>query len=245
MRGWRIAAPGGVPPHSAPNMETPMNILETLLAAQNGAGVQQLANRFDLDEGQARGAIDALLPMLAGAVARNARQPGGLDALMGALSDGHHQRYLDDPSTLQQPQTVQDGNAILGHLFGDREVSRQAASRAAAQTGIGADVLKQMLPLLAAMLMGGLSKGASQGGGQALPGGLGGAGGLGAGGSGQGGLSDLLGGLLGGGAPGARQASAQGGGLLDMLTPMLDKDGDGSAVDDLLGMAGRFLQQRR
>ena len=47
-----------------------------------------------------------------------------------------------------------------------------------------------------------------------------------------GGLSDLLGGLLGGGQP---QQSA-GGGLFDMISGMLDKDKDGSALDDIFDM---------
>jgi hypothetical protein len=46
---------------------------------------------------------------------------------------------------------------------------------------------------------------------------------------------------------GARSASAgrlapqggQQGGLLDMLTPMLDSDRDGSIADDVLGMLGK------
>lgn len=209
-----------------------MNILETILSAQGGAGVRQVADRFQLDQGQAQSAIEALLPMLAGAVSRNAQQPGGLEGLLGALSDGHHQRYLDDPATIQDESTVQDGNAILGHLFGDREVSRQVAARASAQSGVGADVLKKMLPILAAMLMGGLSKGASQGGMFGSPS------------ADQGGLGQVLGGLLGGGqSPGFGQAQS-GGGLLDMLTPMLDRNRDGSAMDDILGMAAQFLQRR-
>lgn len=221
-----------------------MNILDSILSAQGGAGVQQLGSRFNLNEGQTRSAIEALLPMLAGAVQRNASQPGGLEGLLGALSDGHHQRYLDDPSALQSPDTMLDGNAILGHLLGDKSVSREAATRASAQTGIGSDVLRQMLPMLAAMLMGGLSKGASAGGmfggSQQNPGGAGGLGG---------GLGDALGGLLGGalGGGAARsgyaQSGQQGGGLLDMLTPILDQDRDGSALDDILGMAGRFLRR--
>ena len=129
-----------------------MNLLETILSAQGGAGLQQMSSRFGLDDGQTRTAIDALLPMLAGAVSRNAATPDGLEGLLGALGSGRHQRYVDEPSALNDPDTLQDGNAILGHMFGSKDVSREVASRASAQTGIGADVLKQMLPLLAAQL---------------------------------------------------------------------------------------------
>jgi len=224
-----------------------MNILEAILSAQGGAPVRQMGARVGVDEGQAQSALEALLPMLAGAVNRNATQPGGLEALLGALSDGHHQRYLDDPSSLTDVAAVEDGNAILGHLFGSKEVSREVASRASAQTGIGADVLKRMLPIVAAMLMGGLSKGAFGGGQGGGSGGLGGVFGGGQGGGQGGGLGDVLGsvlgGALGGSAAGFGQAGQQGG-LLDMLTPMLDRNRDGSALDDILGMASQYLGKR-
>lgn len=231
-----------------------MNILEAILSAQGGAPVRQMGARVGVDEGQAQSALEALLPMLAGAVNRNATQPGGLEALLGALSDGHHQRYLDDPSSLTDEATVEDGNAILGHLFGSKEVSREVASRASAQTGLGADVLKRMLPIVAAMLMGGLSKGALGGGQGGGSGGLGGVFGGGQAGS-QGGLGDVLGSVLGGAKGGAMGGGSGGaasgfgqpgsqGGLLDMLTPMLDRNRDGSALDDILGMASQFLGKR-
>ncbi len=203
-----------------------MNILETILAAQGGAQVRQMGASVGVDENQAQSALAALLPALAGAVARNAQQPGGLESLLGALGDGHHQRYLDDPSALGDTATLQDGNAILGHLLGGKEVSRELASRVSGQTGIGPDILKKMLPLVAAMMMGGLSKGAV--GAQQR-------------GTSDGGLGSILGGMLGGG--GASQGG-QGGGLLDMLTPMLDRNRDGSAIDDILGMASQFLTRR-
>lgn len=153
-----------------------MNILDAIMQAQGGQMTQALGQRFGLDSGQTQSALEALLPALAGAVSQNVQQPGGLDALMGALGSGQHARYLDDPAAVGDPTTTQDGNGILGHLFGSPEVSREVASRASAQTGIGSDLLKQMLPVVAAMMMGGLSRGAAGGGGaQAADGGLGGA----------------------------------------------------------------------
>lgn len=52
----------------------------------------------------------------------------------------------------------EDGNSILGQVFGSKDVSRAVAGRAAEQTGIGADILKKMLPVVATMVMAGLSK---------------------------------------------------------------------------------------
>jgi hypothetical protein len=65
---------------------------------------------------------------------------------------------VEDPSTLQGQETVSDGNAILGHILGSKDVSRAVASRASAQTGIGEDVLKKLLPVAATLVMGALAK---------------------------------------------------------------------------------------
>lgn len=203
-----------------------MNILDALLAAQNGGAVQQLGRQFGLDETQVTSALSALVPSLASGFARNATAQGGLDGLIGALASGRHAGYLDDLGSLASASTTADGNGILGHVLGTKDASRQVAAQAAASSGVGADVLRKMLPVVAAMMMAAMARrasGAGQGGGLSggLPGGL--PGGLGAG--------------LGGG-------SAAGGGLLDMLAPMLDRDRDGSVVDDVAGMLGRMLGGR-
>jgi hypothetical protein len=140
-----------------------MDLLQTILNAQGGQAVDQLGQQVGLDRDQTVSAIESLLPALAGGVARNASQPGGLDGLLGALTSGGHSQYLDNPAVLRDPATVTDGNGILGHILGtNKDVSRQIATRASAQTGIGADVLKRLLPLVASLAMGAMSKRVSQ-----------------------------------------------------------------------------------
>jgi hypothetical protein len=184
-----------------------MNILEAILNAQGGASARQLGDQFGLDAQQTQSALGALMPALAGAVSQNAAKPGGLEGLLGALGGGQHAQYLDNPSTLADASTVNDGNGILGHLLGSKDASRAVASGAAARTGIGADVLKRMLPVVAAMVMGGLSKRSSAQGAGAAAG------------------------------FGAMAPASSGGGLLGMLTPMLDRNNHGSAFDDIMKMA--------
>jgi hypothetical protein len=190
-----------------------MNMLEALLGDQAGGAVDQLSRQFGLDSSQTSSALGALLPAVAAGFQRNASSPSGLEALLGALGSGRHGQYADDLQSLAQPGTVDDGNGILGHIFGSKDVSREVARRASAQSGVGTDVLKQMLPVVAAMMMGAMSK--RQFGGAPAQGGLGAA-------LGQGG----------------------GGGILDMLAPMLDSNRDGSAVDDVIAMIGKFMGGR-
>jgi hypothetical protein len=137
-----------------------MNLLETVLGAQGGAPVRELARNFGIGEDQATAAVTALLPALAGGLGRNVGQAGGLEGLLGALASGRHSSYLDNPAVLGQASTITDGNSILGHILGSKDVSRQVAARAAGQTGLSQDLLKQMLPIIAAMVMGALSHGA-------------------------------------------------------------------------------------
>lgn len=135
-----------------------MNVLESILAAQNGGAVQQLGRQFGLGEDQTAAALSALVPALAAGFSRNVQQEGGLSSLAAALAGGRHSQYLDDPSSLQQPEATADGNGILGHIFGSKDVSRQVAARAAQSSGVGPDILKQMLPVVAAMVMASMSK---------------------------------------------------------------------------------------
>lgn len=78
--------------------------------------------------------------MIAAGLRRNAQTDQGLADLVGALQHGDHERYVQDPASLDAARD--DGNGILGHLFGSKEVSREIAAHAASETGIGASVLE-------------------------------------------------------------------------------------------------------
>ncbi len=183
-----------------------MNLAETILG--NPELVGQVAESLGLGRREAQTGIEALLPGLGRGLQKNAARPGGLESLLGALRSGQHQRYVDEPQVLGDAATRADGNAVLGHVFGSKDVSRNVAGRAAQQSGLQSDVLKKMLPMVAAMAMGALSKQQQRGG---------------------------------GGFPQAASPAASGGSGLEALSGFLDADGDGSALDDVLSMARKFL----
>ena len=175
-----------------------MGLADMLLNAHGGDATAVLAQRFGISPDQAASAVSALAPALASGLQQNAASEGGLQSLLGALLGGQHQQYVENAETLDRPDTTADGNAILGHVLGSKDVSRQVASRASEQTGLGTDLLKQMLPVVAAMAMGVLSKHTvSQAGDQA---------------SADSGMLGTLGSLLGGG-----QASSSAGALMGIL----------------------------
>ncbi len=203
-------------------------LLDLLAGAQARPAKQQLGQQFGLSDEVTQQAMSALIPALAAGLKSNASQPGGVEALLGALGKGGHARYLDDPSLLGRTDTREDGNGILGHLLGSKDMSRSVAAQAAQKTGIDSDILKQMLPLVATMVMGSLSKKSEEPDTLAqLTGMLGGASK-----SQSGGLGGLLGGLFGGGK---KQAAPQNDGL-GVLGALFDADRDGSAMDDIFQM---------
>jgi hypothetical protein len=133
-------------------------ILGMLMNAGGGGAVQQLSRQFGLSEDQTQGALGHLVPAVMAGLQQNTAAEGGMGALLGALTNGNHSQYLENPELLGQQSTVAEGNGILGHIFGSKEVSRSVAGHAAEQTGIGTDIMKQMLPIVATMVMGSLSK---------------------------------------------------------------------------------------
>ncbi len=135
-----------------------MNLLDAILSAQKGGAVNQLGQGFGLERDQTVSVLSQLLPALSSGLKRNTATESGLQSLIAALSKGDHQRYLEDPSTLGSEETRLDGNGILGHILGSKDVSRRVAQRASEKTGVGVDILKKMLPVVAAMAMGSLGK---------------------------------------------------------------------------------------
>jgi hypothetical protein len=182
--------------------EEPMNVLDAIMNAQQGGAVKQLGSQFGLGEEQTASALSALVPALAAGFQQNIGAQGGLGSLMSALAAGNHRQYVDNPASLGLPGAVSEGNGILSHVLGSKDVSRAVAAQAAAQTGLSSDIMKKMLPLAAAMMMGAFAQKSPA----AAP------------------------------VPGA-----SGGGIADMLGPLLDRNRNGSIVDEVTGMLGRFL----
>jgi len=179
-----------------------MDILGTLLGSASGGAVQQAATQLGLGGKDVQALLKQVVPALAGGLKRNATTEDGLRGLTQALASGNHQRYLEEPAALQSEATVSDGNAILGHLFGDKQVSRQVADHASTQTGLDVGIIKKFLPIAAAAVMGAISKQTDGG---------------------------------------ARLTNTGSSGALGMLTGLLDSDGDGNVLDDLLSLGKKFL----
>lgn len=207
----------------------------TDILAQMG-GLQSIAKELGVSETQATSAAEALAPAILGGFKKQAQsQPGGLEGLgglLGQLGGGGLLEQVLGP----QPTDVSRGNDVLGQIFGSKDVSRAVAQNAASQSGLDPSLLKKMLPMLAMLVTGYMAKQAGGGAASAQQdpsaGGLGGLGG---------GLGGLLGGLLGGGGGGGGGAG-QGAPASGGLASMLDLNGDGNPLDDIMGMIGKVTR---
>lgn len=195
----------------------------TDILAQMG-GLQSMARELGVSESQAATGAAVLIPAILGGFKKQAQaQPKGLEGLGGLLGQLGGGGLLDSVLA-PQPTNTGLGDAVLGQIFGSKDVSRTVARNAATQSGLDPALLKKMLPLLAMMVSGYMAK--QHGPAQApAPGtGLGG------------GLGDMLGGLLGGGGAASTKNPATGG-----LASMLDLNGDGNPLDDIMRMAGKVM----
>ena len=190
----------------------------TDILAQMG-GLQSMARELGISEAQAASGAEALVPAILGGFKKQAQsQPRGVEGLGGLLGKLGGGGLLDQVLGAQ-PTDVRGGNDVLGQIFGSKDVSRAVAQNAAAQTGLEPSLLKKMLPMLAMLVTGYMAK---QTGGIAMepqrsPESRG--------------LSGLLGGLLGG------QKSPTSG-----LASMLDLNGDGNPLDDIMRMVGKSIR---
>ena len=105
-------------------------LFDMISQAQGGRGMELLARQFNLSQQQAQLAVEALLPAFSQGLKRNAADPYGLGSFMTALASGNHAKYFEDATKAFSPQGVDEGNGILGHLFGSKELSRAVAAQA-------------------------------------------------------------------------------------------------------------------
>jgi hypothetical protein len=217
--------------------------------------IGQLASQIGATPGQTQAAVSAAMPMLLGALARNSASPQGAAGILGALDRDHDGSLLDSLGGLLggasgggmgdiggilggllgggAPAGAQAGGggmmdmggAILGHIFGGKQGN--VAATVGKSTGLQSGQILKLLALLAPIVMAVLGKQHRQ-----------------SGGLDQGGLADILGGAFQKSAAQAPASVTQGsgaGGMGDLLSSVLDRDHDGSVMDDLMEQGGGIL----
>ena len=196
-----------------------MNIEGLLGQVMSGGNLGAISQTIGADESTTSTAIQAALPMLIGAMARNASSEGGASALAGALDRDHDGSVLDDIAGFVMGGGAQQSNGagILGHIFGGNQPAvEQGISQA---SGVNMSTIAKLLPLLAPIVMGYLGRQKQQ----------------------QGMDAGALAGALG---QQQQQMEQEQSPLMGMLSSVLDSNKDGSMMDDAMRLAGGFLSRR-
>lgn len=199
-----------------------MSLLDSLLGQVGGDNLKQLSNSIGADERETEKAVRSALPVLLGAVTKNARSEKGAAALNNALERDHDGGILGHLGGLfgggADHGKASDGEGILRHMLGGK---RGAVEEVVARdAGVDSGVVSKLLPKLAPMLMGALGQKKQQDG---LD------------------LGGLMG-MLGKEADEVKQKAPQSSGLLGKL---FDQDGDGDLdLGDAASLLGGFLKRK-
>jgi len=156
--------------------------------------------------------LSMALPVLLGAMKKNAQTQEGASGLLGALSNKHDGSILDNLGSLLgggnvDQSVMNDGAGILGHVLGGKQpVVENTLSQ---KTGLDAGTIGQILKIAAPILLGVIGKQTKQNDVNDSSA-----------------LSSILGSML-GGQPKGNQS---------LIESLIDADGDGSVLDDVAGM---------
>lgn len=194
------------------------SILEDLLGMLQDGGISRIGRHVDARDKQVESVVMDALPALLSGLARNTSTAAGADSLSRALSRDHDGSVLEDLIEYLSQSRSQDGAAILKHIFGGKQPAVEKTL--AAKNGLDMASVGKILQMLAPVVLGYLGK--HQKAGQLDSSGLG----------------QYIGQEYNRVQRRAPQTS-------DLFTQLLDADGDGSVVDDIAGMLGGMLRDKR
>ncbi len=202
-----------------------MEITDLLKSQLNAQNLSTLSQFFNInDDRKTEAASNAIFSTLLGALTKNAREDSGATGIFNALRKDHDGSIMSDPLgfILGNRQTsnsrMLNGSGIIGHLLGNNVGN--VAGMISKATGIDQRTVQSMLPVLAPIVMGAVGKSMrSTSEDQQNP--------------------QLVRGMLENTVEKEKEQNP----MMDMAAKFLDQDGDGSVVDDLLGMFGKFLRK--
>lgn len=189
-------------------------LTQQLLQQLAGEGVTQISRKIGADEQTTKAALSAALPLLVSALAKNTSKTEGAQSLNQALAKDHDGSILNDvPGYLQNPEAA-NGAGILKHVLGPQQpVVEKGLTKG---TGLNTSQVDQVLQIAAPLLLGALGKQQQQAG------------------LDPNGLSAFLGSQK-------QQDQDSAPDLMGTLNTLLDADKDGSALDDVIGMAAKLF----
>ncbi|HOU47435.1 MAG TPA: DUF937 domain-containing protein [Chitinophagales bacterium] len=195
-----------------------MDIQQLLGGALGQQATQLISNQLGIDANQAQNAVNLALPTILSALNRNASTQDGADALTNAIANNHSGGGLNDLSALAQTALGGDGASILQHIFGGAE---QNVSNVVSQNaGISGVQSSQIMQILAPMVLNALGNQSQAN----------------AGGINVGSITSILSNFVG-------NQTQQTPHHRDIISKLIDRNGDGNVADDVVGMLKGFFNK--
>ena len=192
-----------------------MNIIDILLQQFGQKESQAIAKQVGAEPTQVGSVIKQFLPLITKGLANNASKPEGRMSLFNAVERDHDGSILDSAiNLLFSDQNSNNGAKILGHIFGSKTGS--IAGYLGKTSGVGTDKASQIIQILAPIVMGQLGR-------QTKAAGLG---------------SDGLASML---LNSANEVAETDPKNMNIISRLIDQDGDGNTIDDLASMGVSLL----
>jgi hypothetical protein len=189
-------------------------LTQQLLQQLAGGAASQIGQKIGADEQTTNSAMAAAIPLLVSALAKNASEPAGAQALHQAVANDHDGSILDNMEGFLGNPEAANGTGILNHVLGGQQPA--VTKGLTKSTGLNSDQISQLLQIAAPLVMGMLGKQQQQ----------------------QGLNANDLSGLLGSEKQKAEESNPD---MMSTLNTLLDMNKDGSALDDILGIAGKLF----
>ena len=189
--------------------------LEGILGLLNDKDLGKLSSQLGVNENDVKLGLVSALPAILQALNKNTQTAEGAESLNKAL-EKHDGSVLNNLSGYLNNPDLNDGAGILNHLFGNQ--TENVAKAVSKSSGLDSNGSIKMLQILAPLVLGALGKQKKDNNLDA---------------SGLDALTSMLALNLG--------SNEQTSGIMGLVTNLLDSNKDGAMVDDLLGLASKFL----
>lgn len=199
------------------------NLIDIVQSQLSEDMIGQLSRQIGSTPQQTQVAASSVIATLVTALSKNTEKPGGIDALVSAVDRDHDGSILDDAMGFllgnKKPANTNalNGSGILRHVLGGKqEAANDVLSKL---TGLDKGAIAQLMITLAPMVLAAIGKARHK---QGLT---------------PQGIGDLLSGTV--------RSQTQQRTELGLLGRFLDRDGDGSVMDDLMDIGMKAFLNRK
>ncbi|QCK85999.1 DUF937 domain-containing protein [Phreatobacter aquaticus] len=139
------------------------NLADILAQVQKNPGLEGMAKVYGLSAEQTKATMDALLPAFSMGMNRAVQSPLDVAGLFGTFAKAPDFAKMMENPMAAGPAMMQAGQEVMAKVFGSNDLTQAIAQQAASMSGVGQEATKQMMPVMASLLMSGLMKQAMDG----------------------------------------------------------------------------------